>query len=231
MCYRARSKDWRKIDSWRLLSLKSTDSARVRYEDYWEGTAPPPEEDPLTEERVQHFLRNAPKARTVLDLGCGNGRTSRLLADAGKKVVGIDISSVALRKAAAAGALGTIWYVMGSCEAPLPLRSESIDAVFCADVIEHLVNPQVTIAECRRVLRPGGTLFVSVPYHGRIKNVLISALAFERHFDPVGPHIRFFTLRSLASFMKFHEFSIERTIYLGRFWPIWMNMVLVARKA
>jgi 2-polyprenyl-3-methyl-5-hydroxy-6-metoxy-1,4-benzoquinol methylase len=209
--------------------MSRTDAVRVRYEEYWDGAAPPPEEDPLTEERVQHFLRLAPNARTVLDLGCGSGRASRLLADAGKKVVGIDISSLALRKATTTPALGAIEYVMGSCEATLPLRSESVDAVFCADVIEHLLNPQVTIAECYRVLRPGGTLFVSAPYHGRIKNVLVSAIAFERHFDPVGPHIRFFTPHSLASLVS--QFSIERTIYLGRFWPLWMNMVMVARKA
>jgi len=206
------------------------DAARVRYEEYWEGAAPPPEEDPLTEERVQHFLRLTPETRTVLDLGCGNGRASRLLADAGKKVVGIEISSAALKNAATAGALGTIWYVEGSCEVSLPLRSESIDAVYCADVIEHLINPQVTIAECRRVLRPSGTLFVSTPYHGWVKNILIASMAFERHFDPVGPHIRFFTPHSLASLMRSHGFSIERTIYLGRFWPLWMNMVTYAKR-
>ena len=210
--------------------MRGTDAARLWYEEYWDGAAPPPEEDPLTEERVQHFLRLAPKARTVLDLGCGNGRASRLLAGAGKKVVGIDISCVALKKAATAGAPGAIPYVMGSCEAPLPLRSESIDAVYCAEVIEHLVDPRATIAECRRVLRAGGTLFLSVPYHGWFKNILISALAFERHFDPVGPHVRFFTPHSLASLMRLHEFSVERTICLGRFWPLWMNMILVARK-
>ena len=168
----------------------------------------------------------------MLDLGCGNGRASRLLADAGKRVVGLKISSVALRKAATVGALGegAIWYVEGSCEAPLPFRSESIDAVYCAEVIEHLVHPQVTVAECRRVLRPGGTLFVTTPYHGRVKNILIASMAFERHFNPVGPHIRFFTPHSLASLMRLQGFSIERTIYLGRFWPLWMNMALVARK-
>jgi 2-polyprenyl-3-methyl-5-hydroxy-6-metoxy-1,4-benzoquinol methylase len=207
----------------------SMDAVRVRYEEYWDGPAPPPEEDPLTEERVQHFLELASKARTVLDLGCGSGRASRLLSDAGKKVVGIDISSVALRKATTSRALGSIGYLMGSCEATFPLQSESVDAVFCADVIEHLLNPQVTIAECHRVLRPGGTLFVSAPYHGRIKNILISATNFERHFDPAGPHIRFFTPRSLIALMR--QFSIERTIYLGRFWPLWMNMVVVASKA
>lgn len=207
------------------------DAARVRFAKYWEGAAPPPVGDPLTEERVRHFLRLAPEARTVLDLGCGNGRASRLLADAGKRVVGLEISSVALRKAATVGALGAIWYVEGSCEAPLPFRSESIDAVYWTEVIELLVDPQVAVAECRRVLRPGGTLFVSAPYHGWVKNMLIASMAFERHFDPVGPHIRFFTPHSLASLMRLQGFSIERTIYLGRFWPLWMNMALVARKA
>jgi SAM-dependent methyltransferase len=207
------------------------DAARIRYAEYWEAAAPPPENDPLTEERVQHFLRLAPEARTVLDLGCGNGRASRMLADAGKRVVGLDIASAALRKAAAIGTSGSISYVEGSCEAGFPFRSESIDAIYCAEVIEHLVDPRIPLAECRRVLRPGGTLFVSTPYHGRVKNILIASVGFERHFDPSGPHIRFFTPRSLASLMRLHGFSIERTICLGRFWPLWMNMAVVARRA
>jgi 2-polyprenyl-3-methyl-5-hydroxy-6-metoxy-1,4-benzoquinol methylase len=211
--------------------LNSMDAARNRYAEYWEAAAPPPENDPLTEERVQHFLRLAPEARTVLDLGCGNGRASRMLADAGKRVVGLDIASAALRKAAAVGASGSVCYVEGSCEAQFPFRAESIDAIYCAEVIEHLVDPQTTLAECRRVLRPGGTLFVSTPYHGWLKNILIASVGFERHFDPSGPHIRFFTPRSLASLMRLHGFSLERTICLGRFWPLWMNMAVVARRA
>jgi SAM-dependent methyltransferase len=200
------------------------------YESYWGRDQAPPEQDPLTEERVQHFLRLAPEARTVLDLGCGNGRASRMLADAGKRVVGLEIASAALGKATATGASGSICYVEGSCEAQFPFRSESIDAIYCAEVIEHLVDPQITLAECRRVLRPGGTLFVTTPYHGRVKNILIAVAGFERHFDPSGPHIRFFTPRSLASLMRFQGFSVERTICLGRFWPLWMNMAVVARR-
>jgi len=46
------------------------------------------------------------------------------------------------------------------------------------------------------------------PYHGRTKNTAIALIAFERHFDPLGEHVRFFTRRSLAALLT--EFGFEQ---------------------
>ena len=49
------------------------------------------------------------------------------------------------------------------------------------------------------MLRPGGRLLVTVPFHGRVQAALRSrSLRFDAHFDPLGQHLRFFTRRSLA---------------------------------
>lgn len=46
----------------------------------------------------------------------------------------------------------------------LPFRSESLDAVFCQAVLEHVSQPPVVVAEIQRVLQPGGKLYVDVPF-------------------------------------------------------------------
>jgi len=79
-------------------------------------------------------------------------------------------------------------------------------------------------------LKPGGILFLTTPYHGLIKNLIVVAAAFERHFDPTGPHIRFFTANSLCRLLVSCGFAIRQISYLGRFWPVWMNMAVCARK-
>jgi len=64
------------------------------YDRYWACELPPPDADPLTGARVEKFLRVVDRKGKafILDLGCGNGRTTRLLKQAGKKVVGLDVS-------------------------------------------------------------------------------------------------------------------------------------------
>ena len=70
--------------------------------------------------------------------------------------------------------------------------------MWCSEVLEHAADAAELLHEARRVLKPGGRLLVTVPYHGRAKDVLIALTRFDAHFDPLGQHLRFFTRRSLA---------------------------------
>jgi len=198
------------------------------YDRYWSQQAPPPDRDPLTASRVRLFLSVAREKRVVLDLGCGTGRATRWMEAAGKKVTGVDVSGQAIRHALRLG--GTSCYVQADCDGPLPFADRCFEAIYCAEVIEHLLDPAAMLRECHRLLCPGGILFVSTPYHARIKNCVIAALAFERHFDPCGPHIRFFTPKSLGGLLARHGFQVKRTFRLGRVWPLWMNMLVSAER-
>ncbi len=208
----------------------SLDATRDYYERYWTpGTETPPDLDPLTKDRINVFLRQgAPHQGRVLDAGCGGGRSTALLAAAGYQVTGIDISAAALRRAKAN--VSSAGLVMGGVDSSLPFANDSFDVVFSSEVIEHLVDVNRALAEMRRVLRPSGKIFLSTPYHGRLKNLLLALRGFDQHFDPAGPHIRFFSLNSLTVMLDRNGFRVRGHFCMGRFWPIWMNMLVWAEK-
>jgi hypothetical protein len=71
----------------------------------------------------------------------------------------------------------------------------------------------------------------SVPFHGLVKNLVVAATGFDRHFDPFGQHIRFFSRRTFRELFVRAGFQVRRIETMGRFWPINMGMVLVAERA
>jgi SAM-dependent methyltransferase len=103
----------------------------------------------------------APGAR-LLDAGCGSGRTLDELVRYGR-VSGIDLSPQAV---AAAQRRGHQDVRVGRVE-QLPFADGTFDVVTCLDVIEHTPDDRASLAELRRVVRPGGLLLVTVPaYQG-----------------------------------------------------------------
>ena len=148
----------------------------------------------------------------VLDLGCGAGRFLAALHDADP--VGVEIAQAALDRAArnAPGADLRLLEPDGS----LPLEHASVDLVWCSEVLEHVPDTAHLLLEVRRVLRPGGRLLVTVPFHGRVKAALIALLRFDAHFDPLGQHVRFYTRSSLAAHARARRLRGRRRASLGR---------------
>lgn len=101
----------------------------------------------------------------VLDAGCGTGRAlPPLRAAVGPTgvVVGADLTPAMLQAAVRAGRDRDGRLVLADVSA-LPLRSESVDAVFAAGLIAHLPHPAGNLRELARVVRPGGTLALFHP--------------------------------------------------------------------
>ena len=132
----------------------------------------------------------------VLDLGCGAGRFLAALRDAGADAVGVELAAAALERARrnVAGADLRLVEPDGS----LPLGHREVDLVWCSEVLEHVPDTGAFLNELRRVLRPGGRALITVPDHGRLRRTLIALARHERHYDPLGQHVRFYTRRSLA---------------------------------
>lgn len=143
---------------------------------------------------LARFVRDLGEAASALDLGCGDGRlTAELRA---RELVAADVSEVALERARAR--LPSAAALQLQPDAPLPLADGSFDLVLCTETIEHVRDVQLLLSEVRRVLRPGGRLALTSPAHGRLTGLDVLVRGFERRFDPMSPHLRFLTARSLA---------------------------------
>jgi ubiquinone/menaquinone biosynthesis C-methylase UbiE len=179
---------------------------REVYESFWADAPDDPEPWAWTRRRAL-LLGEARPGERVLDLGCGAGRFVRALAEAGADPVGVEVAQAALERARrnAPGADLRLVEADGS----LPLEHRSVDLVWCSEVLEHVADVAGLLVEVRRVLRPGGRLLATVPFHGRVQAALIALTRFDAHFDPLGQHLRFFTRTSLAA-----------TLAAGGFGPI-----------
>jgi ubiquinone/menaquinone biosynthesis C-methylase UbiE len=101
----------------------------------------------------------------VLDAGCGTGRALLPLRSAvGPRgtVLGADLTPAMLKAAVRAGR-GSSGLLLLADVAQLPLRDESLDAVFAAGLIAHLPQPGMNLRELARVVRPGGRLALFHP--------------------------------------------------------------------
>jgi 2-polyprenyl-6-hydroxyphenyl methylase / 3-demethylubiquinone-9 3-methyltransferase len=101
-----------------------------------------------------------PAGLRVLDIGCGGGFLAERFARIGCHVVGIDPSEVSIATARrhAGDADLPIAYHVGTGER-LPVADASVDVAYCCDVLEHVQDLDLVIAETARVLRPGGVYF------------------------------------------------------------------------
>ena len=148
---------------------------------------PPPE-------HLVRFVHGLGEPVSALDLGCGDGRlTAELRAG---ELVAADVSREAIGRAGER--LPRARTVLLEPDEPLPFDDASFDLVLCAETIEHVRDVQLLLSEARRVLRPGGRLAVTTPAHGRLTGLDVLVRGFERRFDPLSPHLRFLTRRSLG---------------------------------
>ena len=99
--------------------------------------------------------------RDVLDLGCGTGRHTAWLAEAGARVTAVDFSERMLERARRKAPDADVRFIVHDLHDPLPLEAASFDAVVSGLVLEHLRDLDGFFGEVRRVLRPRGRAVVS----------------------------------------------------------------------
>lgn len=145
---------------------------------------------------------------TILDVGCGEGRHCHGLHYMGQglNVVGLDADAASLHKAKAGAAGiyhkdgGDISFIKGDAY-NLPFPDDSMDAVICSEVLEHLHDYIPALKEMRRVLKKGGVLAVSVPHNWTETICWRLAAGPDGYAFQPGGHIRIFD-----------DFSLRREI-------------------
>jgi ubiquinone/menaquinone biosynthesis C-methylase UbiE len=115
----------------------------------------------------------------ILDIGSGFGKSLRELATRFKpeRLITVDADPAARERAAAAIARCRVpveWHAANAAD--LPLADQSVDLVFCHQTLHHIVAQEAALAECFRVLKPGGVLLMGESTAAYIRSWIIRLL-------------------------------------------------------
>ena len=169
--------------------------------------------------------------RCILDLGCGNGKIANKLIADGFSVYGVDGSREGVEVANKYN--NGHFYVMDfeKDELPEELSGLLFDTVISTEVIEHLYSPDSYMKLCRKVLKSGGMLVLTTPYHGYLKNMLLSVTGkWDAHLSPLweGGHIKFWSKKTLTKLLNDNGFEIKKFLGCGRLPYVWKSMLFEA---
>lgn len=144
----------------------------------------------------------------ILDLGCHQGEHSFKVAAKVKQVVGLDVnpSFIALAKQAAQRqGLTNVTFRVHNLERSLPYASHSFNKVFFFAVLEHLRRRDQILGEIRRVLKPNGMLFMSIPNKNSAWKKLQRSVGLTGFSDP--DHKIEFSKTDINILLKQHHFK------------------------
>jgi 2-polyprenyl-3-methyl-5-hydroxy-6-metoxy-1,4-benzoquinol methylase len=179
-------------------------------------------------------ILNLLNIKRVCDLGSGNGFLANQLYLQGYYVAGVEVDEkgVSLSKAK----YPNINFYNLSIESPsedlLLKEGYFFDAVISTEVVEHLFNPQHLPQFAKKVLTPGGYLIISTPYHGYLKNLMLSIFdKWDSHHTSLwnGGHIKFWSRKTLTSLLEDNGFHVIGFKGVGRFNFMWKSMILIAQ--
>lgn len=143
--------------------------------------------------------RILPPGGRVLDVGCASGGLLRRLEGLAGYRAGLEISPIA---AAAAAAVCDEVVSLAIDDPRVPFEPDSFDVVVCADILEHLVDPDAALRRVCGWLIPGGSVVISVPnianWAARLR-LLRGVWRYEELGTWDSGHLRFFTLESLEA--------------------------------
>ena len=163
----------------------------------------------------------------VLDLGCGNGSLSHVIAQHGCAVTGIDTSAAGI--AIARQSFPECEFIQADIyELPDTDTLGSFDIVLAIEVIEHLLYPKELARSAKKCLKPGGRLIISTPYHGYLKNLVLAVSGkLDNHFTVLwdNGHIKFFSVATLTTLLKTEGYTDINFRFAGRLPYLWKSML------
>jgi len=100
------------------------------------------------------------RCRSILEIGCGTGKNSALLAQIGRRVTAVDFSEKMLRQAQAKITARHVLFLLADVARAWPCAPNSCDLVTCNLVLEHIADLPFIFAQAERVLAADGRLFI-----------------------------------------------------------------------
>ena len=173
--------------------------------------------------------------KRIMDLGAGNGALCSTLAAAGYEVVGVENDKQGVEIARSVYS-DIPFYNYGVQDNPAELLAHErpFDVVVSTEVVEHLFSPHLLPIYARQVLKEGGYLIVTTPYHGYLKNLALSIFGhWDNHFSSLwhGGHIKFWSRTTLTQLLHENGFQVVAFSGVGRCHYLWKSMVIVAQRA
>ena len=177
--------------------------------------------------------------KKILDVGCGSGRLGAELKKKGAFVVGSDISPVAVGEAGKN--LDEVFLVEPGHVLPSGVGHGQFDMIILAEVLEHIFEPTVMLAEASKFLKPDGYIIITTPnfmtWTNRFK-FLLGKFAYQREGMFDFGHIRWFTHKYLKEVLENSELKIvseKHIIFPGKLtyflkkWPAFFAWQFVVK--
>ena len=152
----------------------------------------------------------------ILDVGCGGGLLCEALFDFKGKISGIDAAGPGIEIAKEHAKLNNkeIFYRDITAEELVADESEKYDVVTCLEVIEHVPDPQSLVSACSKLLKPGGSLFLST-INRNPRSWITAIVGAEYIFNilPKGTHefSKFIKHSELAFYMRTADINLSET--------------------
>jgi 2-polyprenyl-3-methyl-5-hydroxy-6-metoxy-1,4-benzoquinol methylase len=179
---------------------------------------------------VDSFVGKIPASSVVLDMGCGNGSFLSLYRDRGWRLYGTDFSPTGIE--IAKKTYPDIHFILGDSQtsaADLSREVGLVDLVISTEVVEHLYDPKGFLRTAYDVLKPGGMMVVTTPYHGYLKNLAMAITGqMDTHFTVLWDHghIKFWSAKTLTKAVEDAGFRDVQFKGAGRFPYMWKSMAL-----
>jgi len=148
-----------------------------------------------------------------LDVGCWTGNLGKaLIVEKHCVVDGVDVRADVLKKAEKNGYRKTYLINFNNEEINFEQLNQKYDVIICADILEHLINPEIVLKNLIKMISPNGKIIISLPNVAFLLNRILLLLGkWEyREFGTLDKtHLRFYTISSLARMVESVGLEIE----------------------